>query len=87
MFAIYDHPEDKKQSRLLETYSCAVSALLSQSDAFTYPDTTNITLEVTQNNDKSVVTTDGVKNQAVAANPPHNRRSFSSARSSRCATR
>ncbi|KAK8824386.1 hypothetical protein WA577_006783 [Blastocystis sp. JDR] len=55
VFAIYDHPEDKQKSRLLETYSYA----------FTYPDTTNITLEVTQNNDKSVVTTDGVKNQAV----------------------
>lgn len=87
MFAIYDHPEDKKQSRLLETYSCVDSVLLSRSDAFTYPDTTNITLEVTQNNDKSVVTTDGVKNQAVAANLPHNRRSFFSVRSSRCAIR
>ena len=34
-------------------------------DAFTYPDTQHIQLEVKQNNERSVVSTDGVKNQAV----------------------
>ncbi|CBK23857.2 uncharacterized protein [Blastocystis hominis] len=55
VFAIYDNPENKSQSRLIETYSYA----------FTYPDTQHIQLEVKQNNERSVVSTDGVKNQAV----------------------
>lgn len=67
VFAIYDHPEDKSQSRLIETYSCTPSLLSPKSllDAFTYPDTQHIQLEVKQNNERSVVSTDGVKNQAV----------------------
>ena len=57
VFAIYDNPERKEQSKLLETYSYA----------FTYPDSTNITLEMTRNNSETnLVSTDGVKNQAVS---------------------
>ncbi|KAK8790640.1 hypothetical protein WA588_002389, partial [Blastocystis sp. NMH] len=56
VFAIYDNPKHKDQSKLLETYSYA----------FTYPDPVNVTLEMTRNNvDKSTLSTDGVKNQAV----------------------
>ena len=56
VFAIYDNPEHKEQSKLLETYSYA----------FTYPDSTNITLEMTRNNSETnLLSTDGVKNQAV----------------------
>ena len=67
VFAIYDHPENKSQSRLIETYSCIPFLLSPKSslDAFTYPDTQHIQLEVKQNNERSVVSTDGVKNQAV----------------------
>lgn len=39
-------------------------------DAFTYPDTQHIQLEVKQNNERSVVSTDGVKNQAVLSLGP-----------------
>ena len=39
----------------------------SHPDAFTYPDPVNVTLEMTRNNvDKSTLSTDGVKNQAVS---------------------
>ncbi|KNB45828.1 hypothetical protein JH06_5287 [Blastocystis sp. subtype 4] len=57
VFAIYDNPEHKEQSKLLETYSYA----------FTYPDSTNITLEMTRNNSETnLLSTDGVKNQAYS---------------------
>lgn len=46
-------------------------------DAFTYPDSTNITLEMTRNNSETnLISTDGVKNQAVEVKNDLTFRSF-----------
>lgn len=64
IFAIYDNPDDKPNSRLLETYSCR-NNILCKIDAFTYPDNQHVQFNITQNEDHTLFSTEGVKNQAV----------------------